>query len=111
MSWFEVFQITQTVVMGIAFGLAYVLGLRRKVDDQRLASIERRLERAGQEHSRWAGITQRLVLEVAELPEELRKIFLSTERATEIIGESRRDREALWRELRDVRRRMGELRG
>lgn len=115
-TWFLWFQIINTIVVVLAALVIASLKLGAKGDRilfgkpeelvRRLELLEtdvvakhllvlQRLDRTGEKMST-------LATEVQGLPERFRTIFISSERATDLLAESREDRKRLWDEVAKI---------
>ena len=89
--------------MTVASAIVWVLGRERKALDRQMKDIERQIDRANEKYSGLASTVQGIMLDIAQLPEELGHGFVSKERFEDQLAEGRRDREGLWRELSVLR--------
>ncbi len=119
--WFQGYQIVQSIVMMLAAVLAWFWGRQQKAErellDDRFRTISERLAAYELDHrlridrineqlsGKFMPAIQALISQLDRLPDELRNKFLPLDRATDLLEESRRDRQALWKELEQVERR------
>ena len=83
MEWRDWLALIQTVVMAAASAVVWLLGRERELRDQEVRHLREDLAKVDLER--------------------LREIFISQERADDMIRESRTDRQALWEENRRLR--------
>lgn len=99
MSTYQWITLAQFVLMTAASIIVWVLGRERKDLDRQIREIHERLDNAGGKCSDLASTVQGVLLDVAQMPGELSKIFVVKDRFEDANNESRRDREGIWREL------------
>lgn len=114
MDWF---QVGQSIFVTLAGIFAWFWGRQQKVERELLdgrferlierqqeyeEETDRRVEHINQQLStRLSPAVQQLIARVDRMPDELRAKFLPLDRAMDLIEESRRDRAAIWTELKN----------
>lgn len=115
--WFQILQVAQSILVGLAGVFAWVWGRQQKAErellearfqrilerqDEHEADLNRRLDQVNHQlSSRLLPAVQELIARIDRMPDDLRQKFLSLDRAMDLIDESRRDRAAIWDELKE----------
>jgi hypothetical protein len=99
MTTYQWLTLAQFILMAAASIIVWVLGRERKELDRQIEEVNKRLDAAGSESSDLASAVQGILIDVAQMPAELAKTFVTKERFEDSMIEGRRDREGLWREV------------
>ena len=108
---FDAIQVVLGIVMALVTLLqaGLVLAFRSGRFMGNAANLETRVKAIEDEASaRWSKV-QGLFGRLEQMPESLRSKFMALETAQMAVEESRRDRAALWQEMRDIRHRVDQL--